>query len=59
MSVLAVVFGCIALAPTLVAVTGRLGTRLGGLPRLGLRSIARHRSQAAATRSESNHRKSV
>lgn len=48
-SVLAVVFGCIALAPTLVAVTGRLGTRLGGLSRLGLRSIARHRTQAAAT----------
>lgn len=48
-SVLAVVFGCIALAPTLVAVTGHLGTRLTGLSRLGLRSIARHRTQAAAT----------
>ncbi|MBP7630348.1 MAG: hypothetical protein KA758_07845 [Acidimicrobiales bacterium] len=48
-SVLAVVFGCIALAPTLVAVTGRLGSRLTGLSRLGLRSIARHRTQAAAT----------
>jgi hypothetical protein len=48
-SVLAVVFGCIALAPTLVAVTGRLGGRLTGLSRLGLRGIARHRTQAAAT----------
>ena len=48
-SVLAVVFGCIALAPTVVAVTGRLATRTPGLSRLGLRSIARHRTQAAAT----------
>jgi hypothetical protein len=48
-AVLAVVFGCIALAPTLVAVTGRMADRFGGLTRLGLRSIARHRTQGAAT----------
>ena len=48
-AVLATVLGGIAVAPTLVAMTGRLANRTGGLVRLGLRGIARHRTQASAT----------
>lgn len=49
MSILAVVFGGIAMAPTLVALVGKAGGRFGGLFRLALRSLARNRTQAAAT----------
>ncbi len=48
-SVLAVVFGGIAMAPTLVAVVGKAAGKVGGLFRLALRSLARNRTQAAAT----------
>lgn len=45
---LAMLFGMVALAPTLVATVGLLSTRVTGTARIALRGIARHRSQSAA-----------
>lgn len=47
-AMLAMLFGLIALAPTLVATVGTLSRRASGTSRIALRGIARHRVQSSA-----------
>ena len=48
-AILAVIFGLLATAPTLVSLLGRVAGRATGTTRLALRGLARHRTQSTAT----------
>ena len=48
-AILAVIFGLLATAPTLVALLGKAAGRATGTTRLALRGLARHRTQSTAT----------